>query len=70
MHRRQQAFHRLNWLRTEGDRLTAENEALHRRLKDLKRQQLQEIREAETKEAEAEAKREELEAQEAAVQKQ
>ncbi|XP_045478294.1 proteoglycan 4-like [Harmonia axyridis] len=70
MHRRQQAFHRLNWLRTEGDRLSAENERLHQRLKELKHEQMEEIKQAEEREAEAEAKRIELEAQEAAVQKQ
>ncbi|XP_044759016.1 uncharacterized protein LOC123316832 isoform X2 [Coccinella septempunctata] len=70
MHRRQQAFHRLNWLRTEGERLAAENQRLHERLRMLKRGQIDEIRQAEAKEAEADAKREALEAQEAAVQKQ
>ncbi|KAK9883201.1 hypothetical protein WA026_001393 [Henosepilachna vigintioctopunctata] len=68
MHRRQQAYHRLNWLKTEGERLAAENVRLQARLNELKREQQEEMLSAEAREAEAEARRVELEAEEAATQ--
>ncbi|KAL3273081.1 hypothetical protein HHI36_014536 [Cryptolaemus montrouzieri] len=68
MHRRQQAFHRLNWLRTEGERLAAENTRLQSRLNELKKEQKQELIAAEARAEEAEVKRQELESEETEMQ--
>lgn len=36
---RQQLYHRMQWLRAEGDRLNEENRLLKKRFAELKRQQ-------------------------------
>lgn len=63
--RRQLAYHRLHWLKSEGDRLATENAKLQTRLNELKKIQQAEIAETVKKEKEAEQQRIELERQQA-----
>lgn len=66
--RRQMAYHRMNWLKAEGERLAAENAKLQQRLDELKKEQKHEMILAQQREEEAEQKREQLEAETANVQ--
>lgn len=68
MQLRQEAYHRLQWLRSEGDRLAQENDRLQGRLKQLKRDQKEQMRKAEEVEAEAEEAKAQLEETEANLQ--
>ncbi|CAH1117866.1 unnamed protein product [Phaedon cochleariae] len=60
LQRRQEAYHRLQWLRSEGERMTEENRRLQRRLEELKEEQKREQIVASEVAAEVEAKRQEL----------
>lgn len=60
---RQQAFHRLQWLKTEGDRLGEENMLLQQRLKELKAMANQENERKLQMEENAEIERIELESE-------
>ncbi|XP_018561820.1 stress response protein nst1-like [Anoplophora glabripennis] len=60
MVRRQQAYHRLQWLKSEGERMSEENKRLMRRLEELKKEQQLEQNRASERAAEAETKRQEL----------
>lgn len=70
MQLRQEAYHRLQWLRSEGERLAHENERLQGRLKQLKDEQRNQITKAEQIEQQAEDTRAQLEATEANLQEQ
>lgn len=65
MMKRQAAYHRLQWLRSEGERLNEENNSLKKRLNQLKQQHKDEIGKMQQKEKAAEAKKDALEAAEA-----
>ncbi|XP_060522365.1 uncharacterized protein LOC132699584 [Cylas formicarius] len=65
MQRRQEAFHRLQWLKIEGKRLAEENDRLHQRLAELRRQQKAEQERAAARAASVEAQKQSLEAEEA-----
>ncbi|KAG5861679.1 hypothetical protein JTB14_038371 [Gonioctena quinquepunctata] len=67
MQKRQEAYHRLQWLRSEGERMTEENKRLQRRLEELKQQQRDEQERAAELAAEAEAKRQSLVEEESQV---
>ncbi|KAI4456692.1 hypothetical protein MML48_8g00000844 [Holotrichia oblita] len=58
---RQEAYHRMMWLRSEGDRLSAENKRLQDRLKELKDRQREEMKRAANIDRQNEDKRKELE---------
>lgn len=63
--RRQAAYHRLQWLRAEGERMREENVHLQQRLEELKvEQQIEQQRKQEIA-AEAEATRQDLVREEA-----
>ncbi|EFA08305.1 serine/threonine-protein kinase dst2 [Tribolium castaneum] len=66
MMKRQAAYHRLQWLRSEGERLNEENNRLKTRLQQLKQMHKEEQRKMMEAELEAEAKKEALEAEQAA----
>ncbi|KAB0793547.1 hypothetical protein PPYR_13167 [Photinus pyralis] len=68
MQKRQEVYHRLQWMRSEGARLNEENTQLQARLKQLKRQQKQELMKSYKREEEAEQQRNQLEATEAQLQ--
>ncbi|KAF5283479.1 hypothetical protein FQR65_LT13867 [Abscondita terminalis] len=61
MHKRQQAYHRLEWMRTEGVRLNQENTQLRARLKELKQLQKHALMESQQKEEDAEMRKTQLE---------
>ncbi|GJQ72229.1 hypothetical protein Trydic_g3320 [Trypoxylus dichotomus] len=67
---RQEACHRMMWLRSEGDRLGAENKKLQERLKELKQRQRDEMKRANNIEKQNEEKRKELEATQHQLQEQ
>ncbi|KAJ8949065.1 hypothetical protein NQ318_016967 [Aromia moschata] len=67
MQRRQAAYHRLQWLRSEGERMNEENKRLQSRLDELKQEQQMEQNRAAEMAAEAETKRQQLIEQEAQV---
>lgn len=64
---RQEAYHRLQWLRSENARLSEENKRLQKRLNDLKQAQKAEMDRASEIERMAEAQKKELEAAEEAL---
>ncbi|XP_044252773.1 uncharacterized protein LOC123003825 [Tribolium madens] len=66
MMKRQAAYHRLQWLRSEGERLNEENNRLKTRLQQLKQMHKEEQRKMMEAELVAEAKKEALEAEQAA----
>lgn len=70
MHRRQLAYHRLQWLRTEEERLNEENAKLLTKLNHLKIEQKMKQEQAEQIALEAENERQNLVAQETAVKEQ
>lgn len=65
MMKRQAAYHRLEWLRSEGERLNEENTSLKKRLQHLKQLHKEEQRKMMEAEYEAERKKEALEAEQA-----
>ncbi|XP_017771723.1 PREDICTED: epsin-2-like [Nicrophorus vespilloides] len=60
---RQEAYHRYQWLKTEGERMKEENSRLQDRMKQLKRQQREEMKMASIREQQAEDERKKLEQQ-------
>ncbi|KAF2905197.1 hypothetical protein ILUMI_00974 [Ignelater luminosus] len=60
--RRQEAYHRLQWLRSEGGRFREENDRLQARLKELKKQQQEELLNVRKREEMAELRKTHLEA--------
>lgn len=58
---RQEAYHRMMWLRSEGDRLSEENKRLQKRLHELKQRQKDEMKRAANIDKHNEDKRRELE---------
>ncbi|RZC41247.1 PERQ amino acid-rich with GYF domain-containing protein 2-like, partial [Asbolus verrucosus] len=62
MMKRQAAYHRLQWLRSEGERLNEENNSLKKRLTQMKRMHMEEQRKMAQIERMAEQKKEALEA--------
>ncbi|KAJ8933845.1 hypothetical protein NQ314_013767 [Rhamnusium bicolor] len=60
MQKRQEAYHRLQWLRSEGERMSEENRRLQRRLEELKMEQQMEQNQAAEAAAQAETTRQEL----------
>lgn len=60
---RQEAYHRMMWLRSEGERLQAENKKLHERLYELKLRQKDELTKASQIDNDKERKRIQLETQ-------
>ncbi|KAK5640913.1 hypothetical protein RI129_009460 [Pyrocoelia pectoralis] len=68
MQKRQEVYHRLQWMRSEGMRLNEENAHLQARLRQLKNQQKQELMKSYKLEEESEQRRSELEATEANLQ--
>lgn len=67
MQKRQQLYHRLQWLRSEGDRLNAENKMLQKRLTELKRQQKEVLHVANEAMLRAEERKRQLEEAEAKI---
>lgn len=65
---RQEAYHRMQWLKREGDRLSAENSKLQKRLNELKRLQKAELQRKGEIEREAAEQKTQLEAVEADLQ--
>lgn len=65
---RQEAYHRMQWLKREGDRLAAENNNLQKRLNELKRMQKAELNRKADIEREAAERKAHLEAVEADLQ--
>ncbi|KAF5293496.1 hypothetical protein FQA39_LY02981 [Lamprigera yunnana] len=61
MQKRQEAYHRLQWIRSEGIRLGEENATLQNRLRSLKRQQKDELTKTRQREEEAEMCKNQLE---------
>lgn len=70
MLKRQEMYHRMQWLRTEGERLSEENKMLQKRLADLKRQQRQGLMAANEAMQQAEEKKRQLEETEAKMEHQ
>lgn len=65
MQRRQMAYHRLQWLRTEGERMHDENMRLQQRLEQLKTEQKNEQMRMAEAAAKAEEERQKLAKEEA-----
>lgn len=65
MQRRQMAYHRLQWLRSEGERMHEENKRLQQRLEELKKEQRNEQRRMAEDAAKVEEERQNLSKQEA-----
>lgn len=70
MQRRQEAYHRLQWLRSEGTRLNEENAKLQARLRALKKEQKDGMMEFKRREEMAELRKNELEANQVILQNQ
>lgn len=70
MLKRQEMYHRLQWLRSEGERLAEENKRLQKRLAELKRQQKEGLRAVTEASHQAEERKRQLEQAEAQVEKQ
>lgn len=70
MFKRQEMYHRLQWLRTEGERFAEENKMLQKRLAELKRQQREGLRAANDAIQQAEQKKKQLEQTEAEMEQQ
>lgn len=70
MQKRQQMYHRLQWLHSEGERLNAENKMLQQRLAELKRKQKEGLREVGEAMQQAEDRKRHLEQQEVQMGKQ
>lgn len=64
MMKRQAAYHRLQWLRSEGERLNEENNSLKKRLVQMRQMMMEEQERMAEKERMYEAKKEALEATE------
>ncbi|XP_074040219.1 uncharacterized protein [Leptinotarsa decemlineata] len=70
MQKRQEAYHRLQWLRSEGGRMNEENKRLQQRLEELKKQQREERKRAAEAAAQAEVERQNLVQEESQVKEQ